>query len=413
MASPRPTSPIARGLFWLSRAVYDHRRWFSLPQIVLAAICVVYTVYNLEFLTNRSALVGAEQEYHRIFMEFRKEFPVQDDLVVVVESGDFEKNRQFVERLGSRLRAETNIFNSVFYKADLPMLGSKALLFLGESDLRDLAKSLREFEPVLKQFTRANNLVSLFKLVNTQFRTAKREPSGEGEALAKALPALEQIVVQAADGLHRPGPPPSPGVTALFEGGQEAEAQMYITFGNARIFLLTAQAKSDDLNERAVKRVRELISATLLEVPGINVGLTGEPVLEYDEMSQSQKDSTIATILSLILVALIFIFGYHETGRPLKATFCLLVGLAYTMGYTTLVVGHLNILTITFVPILVGLAIDFGVHLITRYEEELRRGGSEPYALEKAMVNTGLGIFTGAFTTAGAFFAMAFTKFKG
>ena len=32
--------------------------------------------------------------------EFRKEFPIADDLVVVVESGDLERNRQFVERLG-------------------------------------------------------------------------------------------------------------------------------------------------------------------------------------------------------------------------------------------------------------------------------------------------------------------------
>src|SRR5256885_8452464 len=84
-----------------------------------------------------------------------------------------------------------------------------------------------------------------------------------------------------------------------------------------------------------------------------------------------------------------------------------------TMGFTTLTVGHLNILTITFVPILIGLAIDFGVHLITRYEEELRHGRTELYALEKAIVNTGMGIFTGAFTTAGAVFAMAPARFKG
>ena len=63
-------------------------------------------------------------------------------------------------------------------------------------------------------------------------------------------------------------------------------------------------------------------------------------------------------------------------------------------------------------PILIGLAIDFGVHLITRYEEELRHGRSEQSAMEIAMVNTGLGIFTGAFTTAGAFFAMGFSDFR-
>lgn len=413
MPSPRPSSPIARALFWLANAVYNNRRVFLYPQLVLAVICIVYTVFKLEFLTDRNALVGSEQEYHRKFLRFREEFPVQDDLVVVAESDSIERNRQFVERLGARLRAEPDLFGSVFYKADLSMLGPKALFFLSESDLRELLNSLREYQPVLQQFSKANNLVSLLNLVNTQFRTASREPSSGGEALAKALPAFERIVIQATDAVQRPGAPPSPGVTALFEGGKEAEAQMYITFASNRVFLLTAQARTADLTEKAVKRMRELISQTILEVPGLNVGLTGEPVLEVDEMLQSQSDTTKATIISLVAVALIFIFGYHETGRPLKATFCLLIGLAYTMGYTTLVVGHLNILTITFVPILVGMAIDFGVHLITRYEEELRRGRTEYQALDKAIVFTGLGIFTGAFTTAGAFFAMAVPDFRG
>ncbi|HEY9510854.1 MAG TPA: MMPL family transporter, partial [Verrucomicrobiae bacterium] len=138
-----------------------------------------------------------------------------------------------------------------------------------------------------------------------------------------------------------------------------------------------------------------------------------EPVLEIDEMNQSQKDTTVASIASLVICALIFIYGYQETGRPVKATICLIVGLGYTMGFATLVIGHLNILTITFVPILIGLAIDFGVHLITRYEEELRHGLSAEAALTKAMIFTGQGIFTGAFTTAGAFLAMGLTNFKG
>jgi len=81
--------------------------------------------------------------------------------------------------------------------------------------------------------------------------------------------------------------------------------------------------------------------------------------------------------------------------------------------FATLAIGHLNILTITFLPMLIGLAIDFGVHLVTRYEEELRQGKTERQALEKAIVYTGQGIFTGCFTTAGAFLAMSFTDFKG
>src|SRR5262249_53469177 len=106
-------------------------------------------------------------------------------------------------------------------------------------------------------------------------------------------------------------------------------------------------------------------------------------------------------------------YGYHETGRPVKATLCLLIGVGYTMAFTTLVVGHLNILTITFVPMLIGLAMDYAVHLITRYEEELHHGKSKEVAITKAMVCTGQGIFTGALTTAGAFLAMCFTNFQG
>jgi uncharacterized protein len=405
-------SPTVRFLFWLADAIYAHRALFFWPQIALMGLCVWYTISNLDFLTSRNDLVGGDKQYHRIFLEFRKEFPVQDDLVVVIESEDMERNRQFVERLGKKLEANTN-FASVFYKGDLTIMGPKALLFLTEDALADLHKTLEDYKPFLIQFTQATNLVSLFDLVNRQFRTASREENAQNRALIKALPALERIIAQAADALDRPGEPPSPGVNALFEGGAEAERQMYITFANGRIFLLTAQARNEKLSEQAVHQMRELIAQTQLEVPGMNVGLTGEPVLEVDEMIQSQHDSTIATIVSLIIVVLIFIYGYHETGRPLKATASLVLGLAYTMAFTTLAVGHLNILTITFVPILIGLAIDFGVHLITRYEEELRRGRSQQVALEKAIVNTGMGIFTGAFTTAGAFFAMAAADFKG
>lgn len=402
-----------RVLMGLAGALFRHRGWFVWPQLVLVVASIWFTIAKLEFRTNRSDLVGGDKQYHRLYLEFRKEFQVEDDIVVVAESEQLEKNRQFVERLGAKLEVETNLFAHVFYKGDLKLMGPKALLFVPEDKLGEMAKTMRDFKPFLKQFTRATNLVTLVDLVNTQIRTAREETNAQNAALVQALPALERIFKQARDGLSRSGSPPSPGLNALFDAGQQAEQSMYITFGEGRIYLVSVQAAAEDKRGAAVARLRELVRETEAEVPGLNVGVTGEPVLEFDEMQQSQKDTTLATIVSLVLVALIFIYGYQETGRPLKATLCLLVGMAYTMGFTTLTVGHLNILTITFVPILIGLAIDFGVHLITRYEEELRHGRNEREALEKAIVYTGMGIFTGALTTAGAFFAMAGTDFLG
>ena len=418
----------ARLLTILARLIIRRRSWFIWPQIVLFVLCIGYTIFYLQFDTTRSSLVGSNKRYHQLFQQFKKEFPTQDDMVVVVESDSAENNRQFVERLGAKIEAartrvtvrpgaqetvETNLFARVFYKGDLKMLGSKALLFVPEEDLAALKLRLEDYRPFIQPFTRTTNLVSLFDMINTQFRTAPRERSQQTDSLVRALPALERILLQANASLKRSGSPPSPGVFALFDAGRQAEQSVYITFADGRIYLATAQALTADLNREAMERLRELLEETRTEVSGVNAGLTGEPVLELDEMQQSQKDTTVASVVSLIICALIFIYGYNETGRPLKATACLIVGIAYTMAFTTAAVGHLNILTITFVPILIGLAIDFGVHLVTRYEEELRNGQTAEEAITKALVFTGQGIFTGAFTTAGAFLAMVFTDFKG
>ena len=400
----------------LADAVMRHPAWFFFPQLILFGLCVWYTAFSpwkLQFDPSRDNLVGGDKKYHQNFLRFKKEFPLPDELVVVVESEDKEKNRQFVERLGAKLEKETNLFMDVVWKGDLKMLGPKALLFVPEDELAEMKQTLHDYRPFLEQFSHANNLVSLFNLVNTQIRTASREESAENTAMIKAFPALAGIVSQASDSLKRGGNPPTPGITALFGGGADAESKMYITFADGRIYLVTARARADELNEKAVPRLRQLVNETQLEVPGLNVGVTGEPVLELDEMAQSTRDTEKATVIALVLVALIFVFGYHETGRPIKATLALVIGLGYTMAFTTAVVGHLNILTVTFAPILVGIAIDFGVHLISRYEEEIRRGRSNEEALRKAMVYTGMGVVTGALTTAGAFLAMAATDFRG
>lgn len=402
-----------RVLARLADIVLRWPRWFVWPQFLLVGFCIFYTVQNLQFDTNRNDLVGSGLRYQKNYLTFKKEFPVQDDLVVVVQSDNTEKNRQFVERLGARLEAETNLFTDVFYKGDLKMMGHKALLFVPEEDLTEMHRMLGAYQPFIEKFTQTTNLITFFDMVNTMFRTAKPERNEQTDTLVNALPALQRIVAQARQSLLRPGSPPSPGINALFGAGDEAEQQIYITFAKGQIYLVTAQAAREDLSDDAVARLRQLVDQTRAEVPGVNIGLTGEPVLEHDEMAQSQRDTTLATIVSLVICALIFIYGYRETGRPVKATLCLIVGLAYTMGFATKAVGHLNILTITFLPMLIGLAIDFGVHLVTRYEEELRHQHSEADALKKAMIFTGQGIFTGAFTTAGAFLAMGFTDFKG
>ncbi|HEY4417278.1 MAG TPA: MMPL family transporter [Verrucomicrobiae bacterium] len=433
---------LARLLGKLAAAVYRHPRWFFWPQIVLFFASIAYTVGFLQFDMDQNHLVAGNQRYHHNYLEFQKEFPQPDDLAVIIQSEDIEKNRQVAERLGARLQAETNLFRDVFFQQNPAIAGRKGLQMASLTELQQLHDALQLYLPFIQQFTDTTNLVSFFEMMNTQFRTAKREENAQNDSLVKALPAIGGIVQAADESLQRAGNPPAPSLVSLFGGGESEVISNYITFDAGKIFIVTTHAPpeamndappvlwtllknavlekwfhqtvaSGDLTGDAIDRLRELIVETQNEVPGVNIGLTGEPVLDYDQMAQSQKDTTVASLLSLVLCAIIFIYGYNETGRPVKAMICLMIGLAYTLAFATFAIGHLNVLTITFLPMLIGLAIDFGVHLISRYEEELRHGKSTEEAMTKAMAFTGQGIFMGALTTAGAFLAMAFTDFKG
>ena len=437
MKALRADTFFARLLRRLTVAIIRHPGWFLWPQIGLALVCVVITVGFLKFDPEQNNLVSPNLKYQQDFLRLQRQFPEEgNDLTVVVQSDDQEKNRQFIERLAAKMIPETNLFQDVFYEHYLPAMGAKALFFVPDSDLTAIQETLRNELPFIMQFTQTSNLSTFFEEINTMFRTAPAGTNSQTDSLVQSLPLLGGILDQATTSMSSAGRPPSPGAASLFSTNNVAD--IYITAHDNQIFLLTTHppaaesastlptiwsllkeaisppsGPTGDVTGDAIARLRELIRETQLEVPGINVGLTGEPVLDDDQMTQSQKDTTVASVVSLVLCSLIFIYGYNETGRPIKAALCLIIGLLYTLAFAALTVGHLNVLTITFVPMLIGLAIDFGVHLITRYEEELRHGRFKRTSLRKAMVFTGQGIFTGALTTAGAFIAMVFTNFRG
>ncbi len=397
-----------RLLHKLADRLQAHPRWFVFTELLLLVACVAYTATHLQFKTNRGDLVSANEKYQQNLLLLKREFKLQDSLVAIVESDNPDKNRRFVERLAAKLRAEPELFQDVYYKGDLRMMGRKALLFLPGEILTELQETLTEQAPLIETFSQVDSLNSLFESVNRRLQEAGASTSTQQPALVQTLPALRRIVEESTAMVAKPETPP-PGIAAFFGEGRS----LYLTFASNQIHAVLANSTSEAVEPRAVPRLRELVRLTQSEVPGVNAGITGEPVLNYDESRQAETDVDRAALLSLVLVAVIFIFGYHEIRRPILATLCLLIGIGYTLGFATLAVGHLNILSITLVPILIGLAIDFGVHLISRYEEELSTGIKQSAAMRKALVFSGLGIFTSGFTTAGAFLAMLLTNFKG
>ncbi|MBI3759201.1 MAG: MMPL family transporter, partial [Deltaproteobacteria bacterium] len=112
------------------------------------------------------------------------------------------------------------------------------------------------------------------------------------------------------------------------------------------------------------------------------------------------------------LIALLVI-PFRGVVEPLFTIIALLTGVAWSFGFTTLVVGHLNLLSAVFTSVLAGIGINFPIHLMARYDEARRRGVAMPDAVELAVVNTGTGVFASACIMALAFLMPMFTDFKG
>ena len=294
---------LAQALACLARMVFRHKKFIIYSQVVLFVFSVLITYKFLKFDTNRDNLVGQNEKYQHAFLDYKREFPSQDVLAVVIESEDIEKNRQFIERLGAKVLDQPTYFANVISNNDAEMLGRKALLFVPETELVELRNQLNGYVPFIEKFGQTTNLVSFFDLINHEIRTTPRETNAQTESLIAALPALERILAQADASLHRPGTPPTPGVTALFDPTGSAVTNVYVTYDNAKLFVLTAQPTTvkplpdpiktgkaqDDHNGDCVQKLRDLVAESRIEVPGVNAGVTGMPVLDYDEMVQSQK----------------------------------------------------------------------------------------------------------------------------
>jgi hopanoid biosynthesis associated RND transporter like protein HpnN len=390
--------------------------------LALMAASLLYTVGYLKFDTDRNNLLNADEPIQRIFRKFRVEFPYPDDMVVMVEGGTPARREAFVDELAERLRREPDVFDYVFPRVELGPLSSRALYLMPLEDLKHLVAELREARPILAALSSGQGMGALME------EFARQAPAGETSRLVRVLPFLNQVLAELLDSLRTRGRGrySSPWTRLLFapEGGQAPpelsaldETAVYHTFGQGRIHLLLVKParleESFSPSEKAVRRLRQILVEVRRNYPDLLVGLTGEPVLETDEMMSSQSDAVRSSVWSLLLVTLLFAFAFREMLRPLMAIFSLVVGIGWTMGFTTLTVGHLNVLTVTFVSILVGLGVDFGVHYVYRYEEERGKGRPPREALGVVLRGTGVENFTGAVSTAIAFYAICFTRFRG
>jgi len=162
----------------------------------------------------------------------------------------------------------------------------------------------------------------------------------------------------------------------------------------------------------AVADMRAAIDEARARFPSVEMGLTGKPVLQHDEMSTATSDMTRASIGSLVVIVGLFAVFFRGLRRPLLATVAFLVAAAWTYGAASLLVGRLTLLSMVFMLVLVGAGLDYGVHVVSRYGE-FRRSRPRLEAVRDALASVGPGMLTGAAASSAVFLMALFGSFGG
>ncbi len=215
------------------------------------------------------------------------------------------------------------------------------------------------------------------------------------------------------------GPPDFSSNSPMVPRSAEKDSHIHYMWLNpdkTAIMMVKMVEEKDEEFARGTKGIdalRTILQTVQKNNPGTKVQLTGLPVMENDEMRSSQNSMGIATWLSILGVALLYVYFFRELRHPMMAMFALFIGIGWSMAYVTFFIGHLNILSISFAVILIGLGIDFGIHYTSRYLQCRSEGDDTYTALIRSGREIGPGIVTGALTTAAAFYMAGLTEFTG
>ena len=413
-ASPALMAEILRGL---THAVARRPWWTLLITTVFTTACLAYTARGLTFKTDRSDLIDPSAAFHQRWLNYTRSFGESSDLVVVVESDEPETIKHTLDRMGQRLREHPELFSNILYKVEPGELPEKGLQYLPPKSLAVGLDRLDDYRPIVAGRWDLVRLESLIPLLRYQLQDLqKRDPQNLGGLLHHADRLAESLArfAEDRDDFVNPWPEILPVDPVLRDQGNQTVYML--NEAGTMGFLMAAPAKNDTGFEgatTAIDTIRELIVETEAEIADAEILLTGIPVLENDEMRRSQADSTKAGIVSFVGVSLLFLLGFRGFLHPTLGMMVLAVGTAWSFGFATLAVGHLNILSVAFASIVIGLGNDFAIHLLSRYLHRRHQGRDVRHALVDAAGSIGPGIVTGAVTTALAFFCASFTSFLG
>jgi len=391
---------------------------------VLAAAAIVLAALRLELKFGQNDMVSNDQPYNQRYLRFLEEFGDLEFLYVVVdvpEGTDPHRVAACTDAIAEELGQLSEYLERVVHRVPTDAFGTSVLLrpeFTLEG-LRGVSEEVVASAEIVQNFAEVDSFPALLDFFSSVMSPAVLlQRPGFGEGGGRWLDATVDALTAAARG-ETPRPLEDQVREVFWEQARHPRDLGYLFTENGQLAFVEILPKK---NFETIEIIREPLAAIRRALErvrkqerfaGLHFGLTGRPALQADEMETTNSDMTRSTIIALIGVVVLFALAFRRLRRPILAGLTLIVALALTFGLVTLTIGYLTLLTMVFAAMLVGLGIDFGIHLVARYQEELVSADDIAGAVRTTLTTTGVGIWTGGITTAAAFLSTLLVDFQG
>jgi hopanoid biosynthesis associated RND transporter like protein HpnN len=395
---------LTRGLVAWVEAVRRRARPVLVATALASVVLLGYAATHLGITTRHTALLADDLPFWEAYLEFAEVFPILDEaLLVVVDAENPGRARDATTALADRLARQPDLFGSVYAPGGGEFFERHALLYLNVTELEDLSDQMASVQPILAEIARDRSLANLAVVLREGVDRARTDPELPVD-MSVVFDSLSLAVRAVLEGRPRP----ISWAELLVERALPEES-------SRRLIILHPIYDYESLlpGRAAVRAVRATVAELGLDAePGLRVRITGNVALNTEEMVLVARQAALGALATFVLVGGI-LFAALRSRRLVGAILvALLVGLVWTAAFAAFAVGTLNVVSVAFAILFIGLGVDFGIHLGMRYAELAHGGGDDGEVLVRACGSVGGSLLLCAFTTAMGFYVFVPTGYR-
>lgn len=382
---------------------------FPWPIIILAVMAagssVAYSVHHFAINTDINKLISPDLDWRKREAEFEQAFPGHfGSSLIVVDAPKAEYAVAAAAELAKKLAAQPELFRSVEDMGGSEFFARNGLLFQSTDDVAHMAQGLGQAAPLVSTLAGDPSLRGLARtlslgLVGVQSKMITLD------ALARPLSMASVTIEDVLAG--RPavfswqellnGKPPTTDDTRRF-----VEVRPVLDFSA----LEPGRASSDAIRQAASNLQLESKYQARVRLTG-SVPMADEEFATVQEGALVNGIGTVVTVLAILWLAL-------KSGRLIVAVFInLFIGLAITAALGLMMVGALNMISVAFAVLFVGLGVDFAIQYSVRYRAERHEVPELRAALAQAAEKVGVPLTLAATAVAAGFLSFLPTDYRG